>query len=89
MALGANRLDVIRMILSESLALVVVGLVLGLGTAYWLGRLVATFLFGLAPTDAMTIAAAIVLIAVVSTLAGYLPARRASLVDPNVVLNRG
>ena len=51
-----------------------------LGTAYWLGRLVATFLFGLAPTDAMTIAAAIVLIAVVSAVAGYLPARGASLV---------
>ena len=89
MALGASRLNVIRMILGESLGLVAVGLVLGLGAAYWLGRLVATFLFGLAPTDAMTIAAAVVLIAVVSALAGYLPARRASLVDPNVVLNRG
>jgi ABC-type antimicrobial peptide transport system permease subunit len=89
MALGANRLNVIRMILGESLALVAVGLALGLGAAYWLGRLVATFLFGLTPTDATTITAAVALIAVVSTLAGYLPARRASLVDPNVVLNRG
>ena len=77
------------MILGESLALVAVGLILGLGTAYWLGRLVTTFLLGLAPTDSINIAAAIVLIAVVSALAGYLPARRASLVDPNVVLNRG
>jgi hypothetical protein len=85
MALGANRLNVIRMILGASIALVAVGLVLGLGTAYWLGRLVATFLFGLAPTDALTIAAAIVLIASVSALGGYLPARRAALVDPNVV----
>jgi predicted permease len=89
MALGANRVNVIRMILGESLALVAVGLVLGLGTAYWLGRLVTTFLFGLAPTDVATVTAAIALIAVVSTLAGYLPARRASMVDPNVVLNRG
>jgi predicted permease len=89
MALGARRLDVIRMVLSESVTLVAVGLVVGLAGAYWLGRLVATFLFGLAPTDAATIAAAVALIAVVSTLAGYLPARRASLVDPNVVLNRG
>jgi predicted permease len=89
MALGANRMNVIRLILGESLALVAVGLVLGLGTAYWLGRLVTTFLFGLAPTDALTIAAAIALIASVSALAGYLPARRASRVDPNAVLNRG
>jgi len=89
MALGAKRLDVIRMILGESLALVAAGLVLGLGGAYWLGRLVSTFLFGLAPTDAATITAAVALIAVVSTLAGYLPARRASMVDPNIVLNRG
>ncbi len=89
MALGARRIDVIRMILAESITLVAVGLVIGLGGAFWLGRLVATFLFGLAPTDAATIAAAVALIAVVSALAGYLPARRASLVDPNVVLNRG
>jgi ABC-type antimicrobial peptide transport system permease subunit len=82
-------MNVIRLILGESLALVAVGLVLGLGTAYWLGRLVTTFLFGLAPTDALTIAAAIALIASVSALAGYLPARRASRVDPNAVLNRG
>ncbi len=89
MALGAGRLDVIRMVLNESLLLVAVGVVLGLGAAYWLGRLVATFLFGLAPTDAATIAAAVALILVVSSLAAFLPARRASRVDPNVVLNRG
>jgi hypothetical protein len=58
------------MFLGGSLALVAVCLVLGLGAADWLGRLVATFLFGLAPTDSMTIAAAIVLIAVVAALAG-------------------
>ena len=89
MALGARRFDVIRMVLRESLTLVAVGLVVGLAGAFWLGRLVTTFLFGLAPTDAATIAAAVTLIAVVSALAGYLPARRASRVDPNVVLNRG
>jgi predicted permease len=89
MALGARRLDVIRMVLTESLTLVVVGVVIGLGATYWLGRLVTTFLFGLAPTDAATIAAAVTLVLAVSTLAGFLPARRASRVDPNVVLNRG
>jgi predicted permease len=89
MALGARRLDVIRMVLNESLALVAVGVVAGLGATVWLGSLVTTFLYGLAPTDTATIAAAVGLIVVVATLAGYLPARRASRVDPNVVLNRG
>jgi ABC-type antimicrobial peptide transport system permease subunit len=89
MALGARRFDVIRMVLTESLTLVAVGVVIGLGATYWLGRLVATFLFGLAPTDAATIAAAVTLVLAVSTLAGFLPARRAARVDPNVVLNRG
>ncbi|HEX5216459.1 MAG TPA: hypothetical protein VFV98_13425, partial [Vicinamibacterales bacterium] len=69
--------------------LVAVGVVAGLGATVWLGSLVTTFLFGLAPTDGATIAAAVGLIVVVATIAGYLPARRASRVDPNVVLNRG
>jgi ABC-type antimicrobial peptide transport system permease subunit len=88
MALGARRFDVIRMVLHESLALVGAGVVIGLGAAYWLGRLVTSFLFGLEPTDVLTTSAAVVLIVGVSTLAGFLPARRASLVDPNVVLNQ-
>jgi predicted permease len=88
MALGARRVDVMRMVLTESAAMVAVGVALGLTAIYLLGRLVTTFLFGLAPTDAATIAVAVALIVVVSTLAGFLPARRASRVDPNVVLNR-
>lgn len=89
MALGARSAQVVRMVLGESLGLVAAGVLLGLGATYWLGRLVTTFLFGLTPTDAPTIAAAVGIIVVVSTVAGFLPARRASRVDPNVVLSRG
>jgi predicted permease len=88
MALGARRVDVMRMVLTESAGMVAAGVALGLTAIVVLGRLVTTFLFGLAPTDAATIAVAVALIVVVSTFAGFLPARRASRVDPNVVLNR-
>jgi predicted permease len=89
MALGARRGSIIGMVLGESLLLVGVGVAIGLTAAYFLGRLIATQLYGLPPTDVVTIAVAIAVIVVVSTLAGYLPARRASRVDPMVVLNRG
>jgi ABC-type antimicrobial peptide transport system permease subunit len=63
-----------------------VGVTLGLAAAMAAGRLIASVLFGLEPTDAWTIAAAIALMAAVSFAAGYLPARRASRVDPMVAL---
>jgi predicted permease len=87
MALGARRFDVARMVLTESLMLVGIGLAIGLGVALFAGRFVATSLFGLAPSDLATMALAVVVITVVSTLAGYLPARRASRVDPMVALH--
>jgi predicted permease len=87
MALGAQRWDVIRMVLRESLALVVIGVALGLGTALAASRLIRTLLFGLAPNDALTIASAIFLMILVSTVAASLPARRASRVDPMVALH--
>ena len=89
MALGAKRADVILMVLAESLLLVAIGVAIGLTTAYLLGQLIATQLFGLSPMDVPTIVLAVAVIAAVTTLAGYLPARRASRVDPMVVLNRG
>jgi len=86
MALGAQRLDVARMVLKESLLLVGIGIVVGLASALAAGHLVTAVLFGLAPTDAATMAAAIILMIVVASLAGYVPARRASRVDPLVAL---
>jgi predicted permease len=86
MALGAQRGDVMRQVLRESMILVAVGVVLGVAAAVGTGRFLTTMLFGLAPTDVTTIVAATALMAAVSALAGFLPARRASRVDPMVAL---
>jgi predicted permease len=85
-ALGAERGDVVGMIMKESLTLVAVGLAVGVGAALAAGRLVATLLFGLSPSDAPTMALAVIVLTSVSALAGYLPARRAAAVDPLVAL---
>jgi len=87
MALGAQSREVLRMVLSESMLLVTIGIIIGVGSALSAGTLVATTLFGLAPTDALSIAAAVVTMLVVSTIAAYLPARRASRVDPMIALH--
>jgi predicted permease len=86
MALGAERRDVLGLIMRESMILVAVGVVVGVGVALSVSQFVATLLFGLAPTDVMTIGLAIGLMVPVSAMAGYLPARRASRVDPMVAL---
>ena len=86
MALGAQRQDVLRLVMRESMIVVVVGVVIGVATALGAGRLVAALLFGMAATDAFTIAGAVTLMVVVSALAGFLPARRAARVDPMVAL---
>jgi ABC-type antimicrobial peptide transport system permease subunit len=87
MALGAQRADVLRLVMGESMTLVVVGIVVGVVTALAASRLVASLLYGLAPTDGATLAAAMVVLSVVSAVAGYLPARRAARVDPLVALH--
>jgi predicted permease len=86
MALGAERTGVVRMVLKESMVMVIVGVVVGLAAALAAGRFIATVLFGLQPNDVWTIAAAIAMMSVVACFAGYLPARRASRVDPMVAL---
>ena len=88
MALGAQRMTVVRMVLVESLALVGIGIAVGLGSAGAVGHLVTTVLFGLTPTDVATFVTAVTVVLAVSILAGYLPARRASRVDPMVALHR-
>ena len=86
MALGAERGDVLRLVLRESMMLVGVGVLLGLAGASAASRPIASLLFGLTPVDPLTIAAAVVVMLVLSSLAAYLPARRASRVDPMVAL---
>jgi ABC-type antimicrobial peptide transport system permease subunit len=87
MALGAQQAAVLRLIMGESMALVVGGVALGLFAALALGRLVTALLFGLAPTDGPTIVTATIVMLVVSAIAGYLPARRAARVDPIIALH--
>jgi predicted permease len=82
MALGARGGNIAWMILRETLYLVLAGLVLGVPAALIVARLISTQLFGLSPTDPLTLVGAAIVLAVVAMLAGYLPARRAARVNP-------
>ncbi|HKG48720.1 MAG TPA: ABC transporter permease [Pyrinomonadaceae bacterium] len=82
MALGARGGNIAWMILRETLYLVLAGLVLGVPAALLGARLISAQLFGLSPTDPLTLVGAAIVLAVVAMLAGYLPARRASRVNP-------
>jgi putative ABC transport system permease protein len=86
MALGAQSRDVVAMILKEVVRLVCLGLAFGVPLALFLSRFVADLLYGLTPTDPITIAAGALVMMIVALLAGYIPARRASRVDPMVAL---
>ncbi len=85
-ALGAQRAGVVGMVLRESMIMVIAGVAIGLAAAITAGRLLTAVLFGLAANDVWTITTAIALMAAVCLIAGYLPARRASRVDPMVAL---
>ena len=87
MALGAQRRDVLRLVMRESMILVIVGVVAGLALALFASRFVATLLYGVPPTDLFALALAILVMLTVSAVAGYIPARRASRVDPMVALH--
>jgi predicted permease len=82
MALGAQRGGVIWMVLREALLLVGMGVAVGVPLALVLARSVSSLLYGLKPTDALTISAAAIILLAVGAVASYLPARRASCVDP-------
>ncbi len=86
MALGAQRAGILRGVLIEALGLVLLGLVVGVPVALGATRLISSQLYGLKPNDALTLALATLLLAAVALLAGYIPARRATKVDPVVAL---
>ena len=81
-ALGAGRGQIMRMIFSGAGRLLVAGIVLGLALTLGAERLIRSVLFGVSPLDAGTLLAAVVLLAMVATLAAFLPARRAASIDP-------
>jgi putative ABC transport system permease protein len=88
MALGAQTRDVLQLIVRQGMSLTVVGIVLGLAGAFALTRLLASLLFGVAATDPATFLWISILLAAVSFFACYLPARRASRLDPIKALAR-
>jgi ABC-type antimicrobial peptide transport system permease subunit len=86
MALGAGRRDVSWLILREALLLVIAGVAVGLPMIFAVTRLASTLLFGLTPTDPGSLIFAALLMLLVAIVAGYLPSRRATRVDPMVAL---
>jgi predicted permease len=86
MALGAGRHDVLRLVLTPGVALTLTGIVLGLGGALALTRLMSAMLFGVRPTDPVTFIVVSVVLTVTACLASFIPARRAMKVDPMVAL---
>jgi putative ABC transport system permease protein len=86
MALGAGHRDVLRLFMGQGMRLVLIGLVIGLGGAFALTRLMSSLLFGVSTTDAATFVAVAVGLTLVGVLACYLPARRATRVDPLIAL---
>jgi ABC-type antimicrobial peptide transport system permease subunit len=87
MALGARRKDIMAMILGRLLMLAGAGLLLGLAGALALSRAASSLLFGVAWTDSLTLALATLLLLTVALGAGYIPARRATRVDPAIALS--
>ncbi len=86
MALGAQARNILWLVLRETLLLVAIGIAIGLPVALAAPRLIKGFLFGLSANDPLTIALAVSLMIAVAALAGYLPARRATKVDPMMAL---
>jgi len=86
MALGAERGHVMRLVLRQALALAGAGLVVGLAASLALTRVLDTLLYGVSPTDPATFGMISLVLAAVAAVAGLIPARRATRVDPMVAL---
>jgi ABC-type antimicrobial peptide transport system permease subunit len=86
MALGADRLRILGMILRDAAFVLSIGIVVGLGLSVALGKTASSLLYGVKPADPITLVMAAALLAAVAVAASYLPARRATRVDPMVAL---
>jgi putative ABC transport system permease protein len=89
MALGAQRNDVLKLVLSQGMKLIVIGVIIGLVGAFILMRLISSLLFGVNPSDPLTFGLIAGLLSVVALVACYFPARRATKVDPIMALREG
>ena len=86
MAIGAQRGDVLRMVVGGGMKLATLGVAIGLVTALWLARYVASMLFGVTSLDPVSYSVTAAVLLTVSAIACYIPARRATTVDPVVAL---
>jgi predicted permease len=89
MALGAARQNILRLILKRGMSLVLAGIVIGVAVALVIGRLLARMLYGVSASDPISVVSAVIVLFAIALLACYLPARRASRVDPLVALREG
>jgi len=86
MALGAQRRDVLRLVVGEAARLAAIGIVIGVAVSFAATRLISSLLFGVKATDPLTFLVVAVLLSVVALLASYIPARRAMRLDPTIAL---
>jgi putative ABC transport system permease protein len=86
MALGAGKVEIIRLVLLETANLLLIGVAIGVVLALFAAKTITTMLFGLKPTDALTYALAVASLSAIAALASFLPARRAAGLDPMVAL---
>jgi len=89
MALGAPQSSVLRLIIKQGMSVVMTGLLVGLGAVLLVGRLLSKMLYGVSPSDPLSVGAAALLLMSVAFLACYLPAHWASRIDPLVALREG
>jgi predicted permease len=89
MALGAERKNVLAMVLKEGMSMVFAGVLIGFSATFVVGRLLSRMLYGVSPSDPLSIVEAVAVLSLIALLACYLPARAASRVDPLVALREG